>query len=81
MRLPRRIVSKTLKIASRFSKNWPEDEWFSLDEDWDLNLYSYYDHGVLVCKGSIYPVSNSDTMTDQWENILTFVPEEGQYVN
>lgn len=39
---------------------WPEDEWYSLGDDWDLNLWLGPDD---TRQAAIYPVLNGSTVT------------------
>lgn len=44
-------------IMDRLKKGWPEDDWFSVSADWDLNLY---ESGGLKY-ANLYPVVNGNT--------------------
>lgn len=57
-------VKKANQIIAGWQGEWPEDEWFAVSEDWDLNLYSFDGDGE---KGAtLYPVLNGRTVTDKY---------------
>ncbi len=63
------IFNEELKM-----KNFPEDQWYSLAENWDLNLWTAEDETLGEnCTGdyhgSIYPVINGNTNTETWIEI------------
>jgi hypothetical protein len=64
--IPTRILDAAVgdvKYRLAFIDEWPEDEWISLDPDWDLNL-SEDDEGKRYA--DIYHVVNEETQTDDF---------------
>lgn len=60
--VPRSIVEQAMPIMLMCANNWPDDDWFSLGPDWDLNLYRDPDEKP---SATIYPVVNFQTVTRQ----------------
>jgi hypothetical protein len=53
--IPYPIIRKALKLcASMVGEKWPDDDWITLDEHWDINLFRMGS----MCKADIAPVSN-----------------------
>lgn len=38
--IPVEVIRAAFDIAYQHQDNWPEDGWFSISDDYDLNLYS-----------------------------------------
>jgi hypothetical protein len=50
------------KKIEEWEGEWPEDDWFGISEDWDLNIYSEdpNDYGA-----TLYRVHNGNTDTSK----------------
>jgi len=59
-----------VKMRAYASKKIPlmteDDEWFSFDDDWDINIYRYDKDGRIRIGASAYPVVNKQTKGDVW---------------
>jgi len=53
----------TVIIATLFE--WPEDHWFTLSDNWDLNLWEADGER----HAAIYPVVNGQTNTSEWHEV------------
>lgn len=47
--------------------NWPEDDWISLTDDYDLNIY-IDDDGKK--RATIFPVIDGETNVETWLEVL-----------
>ncbi len=61
------LALKLIKEKGYTLETFPEDEWFSLNEYCDLNLYM--DDLTGNCRATLFPVSNGQTRTDLWYDI------------
>lgn len=53
------IVEIAKRIVEQEFGEWPEDEWFGLGDDWDVNAYLDGE----TKKIALYPVENGSTKT------------------
>jgi len=54
--------------------SYPEDEWYGISEDWDLNLW--YDDLDKVIYGSLYQVVDGEIQTKCWWTIFRLQMED-----
>lgn len=66
--VPPAIIRAANKIMREHSKGWPEDEWFQLTPDWDLNLWMQTSTKKAA---AIYPMVGGQTLTSVWRHLLT----------
>jgi hypothetical protein len=67
------ITKKEMEKAEGFIKallktdNTPEDEWFTISDDWDLNVWT--DDDEKKVKAVMYPVTDGETDTSVWHEL------------
>lgn len=59
--IPLHIVQKVIEIITAHMGAWFDDDWFSMDDHWDLNLWQDDEN----CYATLYPVENGMTRTIQ----------------
>lgn len=57
------INAAEAKITAALGKEWPEDDWEGIGNDWDLNLYLDDDTEPETKTAVLYPVKNGNTDT------------------
>lgn len=57
--VPHDIIEKAAEFIAAYTE-WSSDDWTSLSDDWDLNLYLDEEGDQW---GVIYPVTNGQTIT------------------
>ena len=73
------MARKRINLRLKSGEEWPEDDWESLGENWDIN-YRSLDPGEPVPKrADIYPVSNGSTDTSMLPYRMIVEPTSQQY--
>lgn len=62
MEITNEIFQKAILIFHSNKEKLPEDDWISLSEDWDLNIYTN-EFGHVI--GNIYLVKDGNTKVDK----------------
>jgi hypothetical protein len=57
----KKAAEKVIKDLLASGQEWPEDTWYSIGSDWDLNLYEFENVGL----AAIYPVKDGRTYTNK----------------
>jgi hypothetical protein len=64
--VPQDVIERAVPIMAEHADDWPDDDWFSIGPDWDLNLYrSESDGSDSKPQATLYPVVNGETRTAQ----------------
>jgi len=53
-------------IVKRVKDNFPEDDWYSVGSNWDLNVYLNMDGETAA---ALFPVVNGKTITETWKDV------------
>ena len=59
-------ILEALDIANEIIRSlseWPDDDWFSLSEEWDLNIWTDQRQGCRIPHAVIYPAEDGKTIT------------------
>lgn len=80
-RIPMPVMKKAFRLLAKHTRKWPEDEWFTIGEHYDLNICSNFVQGVELRFACVYYVDDEGKIrTDDWVRIVEFIPVEDQYV-
>jgi hypothetical protein len=64
--VPQAVIEHAVSIMAEHADNWPDDDWYSIGADWDLNLFRSDSDGTdSNPQATLYAVVNGNTKTAQ----------------
>ena len=60
------VVKMRAFVTQKIPFMQEKDEWFSFDDEWDINVYRYDNNGRERMIAAAYPVVNKQTKGDVW---------------
>lgn len=72
----RDVNNEIFRPKTQFAQ-WPDDDWFSIGEGWDLNLWTIKEPPKATQGATLYPVIDGKTMTEEFYTIYSLPIKPG----
>ena len=66
------VVKMRAFVTQKIPFMQEKDEWFSFDDEWDINVYRYDNNGRERMIAAAYPVVNKQTKGDVWIPLVNY---------